>query len=361
MDEVPAPRSAQVRRTPRQWLPAVVPVLLAAAAAVLLGLEPAGGFTAQSDASESSSPAGGDTLEQIRDLEGVRSVLVSRRGELVVEWYAGGDSGPVNIKSASKSVLSALVGIAIERGHLEGVEQTVGELLPGETDGLPQEARDLTVHHLLSMTTGLASTSGDHYGAWVSRQNWVRAALERPVQAPPGERFTYSTGNSHVLSAILTRATGRPTREFAREALLEPLGIRIHAWDRSPQGIDFGGNNMAMTPRDLLAFGGLYLAGGRSGGRQVVPEGWVRRSTSRQAEGWPDRYGAYGYLWWLPPGHQAGAFMAVGFGGQFLVVLPQSNTVVVVTSTPEAKGAQWDRALLGILARGFGDAPAATD
>ncbi len=264
-------------------------------------------------------------------------------------WDGGGPGDAVNIKSASKSLISALVGIALERGDLASLNTPVAELLPEAFAGADERKRSITLGHLLSMQSGLESTTGTGYGPWVSSRDWVRHAVARPLVAAPGSEFIYSTGNSHLLSAVLARATGKPTREFAREVLLEPLGISA-SWSQDPQGTDFGGNELRMTPRALARFGQLYLQGGAWEGRQLVPAAWVAESTSRHAEGWPDRYGAYGYLWWLPPGRPGGAFMAVGYGGQFLYVVPEREMVVVITSTLEGKGAPWDRKLLAMLA-----------
>lgn len=286
--------------------------------------------------------------DRLDAIAGTRTLHVARGGCLVLERSFGAPvSSPHNVKSASKSVLSALVGIAVEQGHLEGVDQPVAELLPEAFRRAgPSDGNDILLRHLLSMTAGLASTSGEEYGAWVTSSDWVEAALRRPRVAEPGDRFTYSTGNSHLISALLTRATGISTLEYARRSLLEPLDIHITAWDESPQGIYFGGNNMALRPRDLLAFGQLYLQKGRWGDRQVVPAEWVERSTRVRSEGWPERYGTYAWLWWVRP---SGAFMAVGYGGQFLLVSAADDAVVLLTSTHAGKGAAWDRNVLGII------------
>lgn len=285
-------------------------------------------------------------VERVGELAGIRSLLVVRHGRIVAERsYAGSNLNerPHDVKSASKSLLSALVGIAIERGDISGVGATVGELLPGYAEGLAPEKRAITLEQLLSMSSGLASTSGEHYGAWVSSGDWTRAALARPLVGDAGDAFGYSTGSSHVVSAVLTEATGRTALDYAREHVAGPLGITIHSWQGSPEGYSFGGNSVRMTPRDLARLGQLYLQEGRWNGRQVVPEGWVRRSTRRHAEGWPHRYGAYGYLWWLPPDDPWDSFAAVGYGGQFLYVVPELDMLLVTTATIESKGEEWDR------------------
>jgi CubicO group peptidase (beta-lactamase class C family) len=288
-------------------------------------------------------------VERLRAMRGTRVLLVAQGDRvLVAERFRGGSiDSPHDVKSASKSILSALVGIAHAEGSISDLDHTVAALLPGR---LPPAAAEVTVRHLLTMTPGLASTSGEHYGAWVSTRDWTSAALRRPRIAPPGETFVYSTGSSHVLSAILTETTGMATREYAAQRLLGPLGITVSSWDRSPEGYDFGGNNVVMTPREMLAFGRLYAAQGRHDGRQLVPRDWVAESTQRHAEGWPDRYGAYGYLWWLPPAGELHAFTAVGYGGQFIWVAPELEVVIVLTASHEGKGAAWDRRVLSTFA-----------
>lgn len=288
-------------------------------------------------------------VERLRKIGGVRTVLVARHGEIVAERSFHGDGlndRPHNLKSASKSLLSALVGIAIERGALSGPDATVGELLPSYAEGLAPEKRAITVGELLSMEAGLRSTSRERYGAWVAHDDWVAAALAEPMVTAPGEEYVYSTGNTHLVSAILTEATGRTTLELAREWLLDPIGAEIAAWERSPEGYYFGGNNLSMTPRDLARLGQLFLQGGRWGEgeeAQVVPKRWVEESTAVHASGWPERYGRYGYFWWIPREDPWDSYAAIGYGGQFLYVVPELDMLVVMTSTLEGKGADWDR------------------
>lgn len=280
---------------------------------------------------------------------GLRGVLVLHEGEVVAERFRGGLDAdePVNVKSASKSLLSALVGIAIERGELDGVDQTLGKLLPGRVSG---KKAKITLEDLLTMSSGLESVSGENYGAWVSSRNWVDAALAKPLVETPGSTFTYSTGDSHLVSAVLTEATGMSTRAYARKHLLEPVGISVSWWERDPQGVYLGGNQMSMSPRDLARLGELYLHNGTWDGKQIVPVSWVETSTRLHAKGWPDRYGNYGYFWWVRPETQA--YMAVGYGGQFLYVAPDDDLVVVLISTIESKGAAWDRRVISIVEDG---------
>jgi CubicO group peptidase (beta-lactamase class C family) len=266
----------------------------------------------------------------------LRSLLVFHRDTLRRERYFHGARGeqPANIKSASKSVISALVGIAIARGHVRDVRQPLAELLPAETRGL-DSARAITIEDLLTMRAGLRTTSFDQYGAFVSSRNWVRHALTRPVVAPRGAGgpMIYSTGSTHVLSAVLTRATKQSTWAFGRRSLA-PLGIRLRPWTTDPQGVFFGGNEMRMTPREMLAFGRLYLDGGRApDGTQLLPRAWIDSSwVPRTTSGWSGN--AYGYGWWIRETYGHRVYFAWGYGGQFIFVVPSASMVVVATSDP---------------------------
>ena len=196
-------------------------------------------------------------LRAAESLPRLYSLLVSQDGQLVLEEYFNG-KGPdqtANIKSVSKSLLSTLVGIAIDQGHIESVDQPISdfydELLTTDSD----DARhSITIGNLLSMQAGLETTSFYNYGAWVQSKDWVAYALRQPLLSQPGSRMHYSTGNTHVLSDILPQATGKSTLQFAREVLAQPLGIELSAWPTDPDGVYFGGNNMELTPRELIIF-----------------------------------------------------------------------------------------------------------
>jgi CubicO group peptidase (beta-lactamase class C family) len=268
----------------------------------------------------------------------LRSLLVQHRGRLVGERYYHGGTHErrANIKSASKSIVSALVGIAIAEGHLRGVDQTIGELLPVETRGLDAEKRAITVGDLLSMRSGLQSTSFGSYGGWVTSRHWVRDALRRPMVAERGGPMLYSTGSTHLLSAILTRATGMSTYRYADTRLARPLGIALRPWQRDPQGIYFGGNEMYLTPREMLKVGTLYLAGGVApGGKRVLSRAWIDSSAvPRTVSPWNGN--RYGYGWWIREARGHRVLYAWGYGGQFIFVVPTLDLVVVTTSDPDA-------------------------
>lgn len=280
-------------------------------------------------------------LRDAAQLPRLHSLLVSRRGELVLERYFNRirPTQLANIKSASKAVISALVGIAIDRGLIAGVKQPISAFFPDIlTAANDPQKRQISIEDLLTMRSGLETTSNRNYGAWVQSRNWVRHALGRPLLSDPGTQWQYSTGNTHLLSAILTKASGGSTWQFAQETLAKPLGFTLAKWPQDPQGIYFGGNDMLMTPRQMVAFGTLYLNRGRVNAqrgqrsRQVISSKWVEasfvpRTRSRISEQ------QYGYGWWMRELAGQDVVFAWGFGGQYIFVVPDLDLVVVTTSS----------------------------
>jgi CubicO group peptidase (beta-lactamase class C family) len=283
----------------------------------------------------------GPTLQHVsvdaESVPGLHSLLVSRRGALVLERYFDGH-GPAevaNVKSVSKSIISALVGIAIERGVIDSVDATIAQYLPESLGPDSGPKSTITIEQLLTMQAGLRSTSNDRYGPWVASRDWVAAALAQPLDWQPGSHMAYSTGNTHLLSAILTRATGESTFDFAREVLAEPLGFELASWPRDPQGIFFGGNDMELTPRQMLAFGRLYLDRGRFADRQVVPADWIDASLTPHAQSEQGDARYYGYGWWICTLAGYRAPHAWGYGGQFIILVPELDVVIVTTAGTE--------------------------
>jgi len=278
-------------------------------------------------------------MDRAAGLKRLHALIVARDGRTVAEraFRGPGLDRPVNVKSVSKTILSALVGIAIERHVLAGPDQTVAVLLP---DSLPKRRDErlgrLTLGHLLSMRAGLERTSGLNYGRWVASVNWVRHVLARPFVDEPGGRMLYSTGNTHLLSAILTRRSGRSTHALARAWLGAPLGIDIPPWERDPQGIFMGGNNMALSPRAMLRFGELYRNGGVFRGRRILSESWIRESWTPRTRS-PFSGDEYGFGWFITQACNHTVYYARGFGGQFIHVVPSLRLTVVITSDRSAR------------------------
>lgn len=277
-------------------------------------------------------------LDRAGDLTPLRTVLVMKDGKrLAARGYRGASvDRPTNIKSASKSVVSALVGIAIDKGVLEGPEQKIAPLLRRDLPDDPDpRLAEITLGNLLSMQAGLERTSGAYYGRWIASPNWVRAALAGPFVDEPGGDMLYSTGSTHLLSAILTRASGRSTLALARDWLGPLDGFEIASWQRDPQGIYFGGNEMAMRPTSLLAFAELYRNGGRNAeGAQLVPEAWIAASWQVRTH---SRFtgDGYGYGWFTREIAGTPAHYGWGYGGQMAYVIPARGMSLVMTSVAD--------------------------
>lgn len=280
-------------------------------------------------------------LDVIADRAGaltrLNTLIVARNGSIVLErGYRGAQlDAPVNIKSASKVIVSALVGRAIDEGLIANVGDSIRPLLAKR---LPGDANprlgEISVEDLLTMRAGLERTSGPNYGRWIASRDWVGYIVSRSFVDEPGGRMLYSTGSSHLLSAILTDASRRSTLQLAQRWLGEPLGIRFAGWDRDPQGVYLGGNNMAMSPRALFAFGDMMRAGGvNARGERVLSEAWIKASwtprTQSQFTG-----DAYGYGWFIADAAGHPVYYAWGYGGQLLYVVPTLGLTVVMTSDP---------------------------
>jgi CubicO group peptidase (beta-lactamase class C family) len=269
----------------------------------------------------------------------IYSVVIIRNGYLIKEEYFQPDIKR-NIHSCTKSIVSALIGIAINEGFISGVEAPVIDFFQNKTfTNLDERKQNMTLYHLLTMTTGLEwfelSVGYDDpdntlFDMWES-SDWVQYVLDKPMIEEPGKLFNYNTGVSHILSAILTQTTGMSTYDFAMEYLFGPLNIVESDvnWPKGPKGIYIGGDGLMLTSRTLAKIGQLYLSNGSWNGLQVVPSEWVVVSTINHRPPGDYSYG-YGYQWWIHP--EEGIFSAWGYAHQRIVVVPNHQLVVVFTS-----------------------------
>ena len=266
----------------------------------------------------------------------LRSVLVIRHGNLLVEWYFndGTRTAAFHIHSASKSFMSALIGIAFREELLQSLDEKLIDFFPEYFNpSLDPRKQNITIKHLLTMTAGFNfSESTDEWIAYSTSDNWVKYAIELPLMHGPGEDWHYSTVQTNLLSAILTRAADRSTRDFAEEYLFGPLGISISHWHQDPQGYYTGGHEMYFVPRDMARLGYLYLNNGSIDGEQIIPSSWVQDSWFTHSEEIYPGVG-YGYQWWLEQLVGYDAFAALGLGGQFIYCIPELDLVVVTTAT----------------------------
>ena len=299
-----------------------------------------------------------------RDDHSIHSVLVVRNGHLVFEEYFPGRqfdleaedprlqsevafdrNTPQYLGSVTKSVTSALVGIAIDRGLVSGTGARLFSLFP-EYAALSDAQKDgITLAQLLTMTAGWAWHDDDIDGegsdevTMFQHEDPVRFILERPLSREPGTAMEYHSGYAVLLGEVVRRASGMDLHAFAQQYLFGPLGITASKWAHCAGDSDvaFAGGGLYLRPRDMAKIGQLYLQDGVWDGNVVVSQQWVRQSVqtavvSVDQIGARYRHTGYGYLWW--PGEWTGAlgsYMAAGWGGQFIIVVPSKSLVVIVT------------------------------
>jgi CubicO group peptidase (beta-lactamase class C family) len=262
----------------------------------------------------------------------VQSVLVARHGELVYEQYADGynhESLHI-VASITKSVTSLLVGIAIDKGFLSGVDLKIVDRFPHHIITRDSRTQLISLHHLLSMTAGFDWTD-QNVAQWLS-DSAPRFPLRSEMATEPGTSFNYDTPSSHLLSAIVFEATGKTLLEFADAFLFAPLDIVHRKWESDVEGYSYGGHGLALRTRDLLKLGQLVLQNGEWRGKPIVSAKWIEESTRVHSEGYPGTFGAYGYLWWLLQIKGIRTICGSGFGGQFLYIFPERELVVAITS-----------------------------
>jgi CubicO group peptidase (beta-lactamase class C family) len=271
-----------------------------------------------------------------------RCLLVERNGVLVMEDYfnSSTSASSFDVRSVTKSVMSVLVGIAFDQGFIRSLDQTVGDFLAPVVPALDSQKARITIRDLLTMTSGIPwrelNSAEQDYSAWVGSPDPLLWILNRPLEATPGQLWNYNTGASHILSAILSEATGVTARAFAQDRLFGPTDAEVGGWLADPRGYNYGGHGISLTGRAMVKLGRLCLDGGAYRGRQVVSSAWVRESTAlrystREAVPWGS---GYGYLWWLGHDGRTGLdfYFAMGYGGQFIVNVPARNATIVAAT-----------------------------
>ena len=277
----------------------------------------------------------------VEDSFEIHSILIVRHGRLVLDAYFWPFTPEMKhiVHSCTKSISSALIGIAIEKGYIQSVNQPIRDFFPELAAGTDDLKKSITIKDLLMMASGLDCKDSFLYGwaglaAMAASRDWAQHVLDLPTVASPGSRFEYCNGVSYLLTVILQNATKMKALDFASAYLFGPIGIRDVSWPTSPQGVNLGYGAMQLKPHDMARFGWLYLNKGRWGDRQIVPAAWVEASTRRHIDATLFDY--YGYQWWVD---SAGYYAAVGYKGQRIFVIPDKDMVVVFTGNltgPEA-------------------------
>lgn len=292
---------------------------------------------------------GSDTNEQRRFADhlaesapkGLLDAVIIHRHTVVGDWHLEGRDRVNFVFSCTKSFLSALVGIAIERGLVGSLDTAIEQYFPELTELNPDARwRDITIRHLLSMTSGIVWPSIDRaqsmHNRMVKSPDWVRFVLEQPLSCPPGTQFNYCDGGSHLLSAILTRTTGQSALALAETWLFPFIGVERARWKEN-NGINLGSTGLHVRSIDMAMLGYLYCHYGEIDGKQIVSAGWVERSTQVHSEGIPHWFGNYGLHWWVSPrklnGH-VDLFFALGAHGQYVIVSPDYELVAAFRKKP---------------------------
>ena len=267
----------------------------------------------------------------------IHSLTIVRNGYLVLDAYFWPfqDNLLHDTASVTKSVTSTLVGVAIGQHALSSVTQPVTAVLGAPSiANLDSRKKRLTVEHLLTMTSGLDC---DHQQGEITltqmreSPDWIGFMLDRPMVAEPGDVYEYCSGGMHLLSGIITKATGVSALDFARRALFAPLGIEEAEWPSDAQGISHGWGDLHLQPRDMAKIGYLWLRGGQWENRQLVSADWMRTAVQVHSHPGPSPGPGYGYGLWIYPDRSPPIFEGLGRGGQRISVVPAKNLVVVFT------------------------------
>jgi hypothetical protein len=237
-----------------------------------------------------------------------------------------------DVVSVTKSVVSALFGIAVGEGRIKGTNATLDELFPDfMADVQDARTRQISMHQMLSMTAGFRwAEQGKAYWNWSFSKNRAKVTLQQVQEREPGKVFNYNTGVAHVLGFAIEQAVSMPLLDYANTKLFQPLGWTQSLWERDPKGVYSGGDGLSLSPHQMAKIGYLFLNEGNWEGRQLIPRNWIQRATRNQLKNVSEL--GYGYLFWVRDFGGCKGYMAWGRGGQFIVVVPEKDLVVVITS-----------------------------
>jgi CubicO group peptidase (beta-lactamase class C family) len=300
------------------------------------GYWPTSGWRTSSPAAQGMDPHKLALMLQVIRQEqlNLHSLLIIRNGSIVSETYFPSYTAqtPHELYSVTKSVMATLVGIAIDRRAIDGINHPVLDFFRSYSFEHPDTRKDaMTLEDLLTMRSGLDWQEQDAtFQAMYQSRDWVQFMLDTPMHEQPGQQFRYCSGCSHLLSAIIQQRSGVNTRDFAQQTLFDPLGVNSVSWEQDRQRIPIGGWGLQLTPRDMAKLGYLYLHNGTWDGQQLVSAAWIKAAIQNHTETDSQLGLGYGYQWWIDPG--LGAYAALGRYGQTIFVVPHLQLVIVTTA-----------------------------
>lgn len=261
----------------------------------------------------------------------ITSCTVLKDGTRVAEYFKEGysEKSIFSVQSVSKSITSAIVGIALYEKLIPSIDTPIVNYFPELSKKTDRRFSQITIRHLLNNTSGLTSTDSPLWTQWRNSENWIEWIFSNPIVHNPGTVFEYSTGNTHLLSAIIQKVSGKTLLEYGKEKIFDKAGMTTVRCSLDPQGICDGGNGFSLSAGDMASFGELYLNNGKLNGVQYVPSEWIKESTKSQVNGV-----RYGYQWWQRNFGAKGyaAFFAHGWGEQVIAVIPGTKLVITFTS-----------------------------
>ncbi len=280
-----------------------------------------------------------EAFQNAGGIPGIKSLVVSKDGEIIKEqyWHSGGADKPHDVRSVTKSVMSLLIGIAIDKGFITSAEDTIGKYLKQVVPSIKEQYSSVKIKHLLTMSGGFSGNElavPSEYIAWFNSADQVNYVLNKPIVAQPGQTFKYNSGALHLLSVILSVAVNMNTQDFAKQYLFNPLGIAQNYWEKDKQGYNNGGAGLNITPHDMIKIGQLILNRGRFNGNKIISKEWIDKTIQTNiSTNNAQPYGpGYGFCWWTGQNSKGNYAFANGYGGQFIVVFPDLNLVVTATN-----------------------------
>lgn len=297
------------------------------------------------------------TLENIimTKYKNVNGLVIVRQGNIIFEKYYNGYGAhdSFHVASVTKSIISALIGIAVDKGYINSINQKVLDFFPEYVSNPADiQKHSITLRHLLTMTAPHPFPKWQEPLERLCKQkDWIKYTLDGLGKSGKIGDFKYSSAGTHLLSAIITRTTGKCASEFANEYLFKPIGMReipnyemkafgfddlfgnnLKGWPKDPTGNSTGGWGLTLTPKDMARFGLLYLNGGVWNGHQIIPKSWINESTTINNDKNVYLSYKYGYLWWLQEDDGIFSYSAIGDGGNIICCIPEKELVIAITS-----------------------------